>query len=182
MPRGAKFGNKNSVGNKGGKGNPAPKYSNTFVRIARVFAAQGMLEYKMAEAFGVAPRTLRDWKTRHLDFRAACYVTEAEKLESMKFSLYHRGIGYSHETVKIVTVAIGNGMSEIVKVPFIEHYPPDVAAMRYYLNNKSAGEYKDRAETEQVGAITVRVHGGLPDVEVEPQLTGPKAVERVKED
>lgn len=48
-------------------------------------------------------------------------------------SLYNRAVGYDYDAVKIITVAQGQNMgSEVVKVPYVEHVPPDVkAAIRW---------------------------------------------------
>ena len=97
------------------------------------------------------------------EFRAACVVTDEERLEAVKRSLFHRATGYSHATRKIMAVPAGGGMSEIVEVPYVQHYPPDVAAIRFYLCNRAPAEWRERAETApESSEVVVRVLGGLP--------------------
>ena len=54
----------------------------------------------------------------------------------VEHSLYHRANGDLHYAVKIITVSIGDGCSEVVKVPYVEHYPPDTTACIFWLNNR----------------------------------------------
>ena len=90
----------------------------------------------------------------------------------MKRSLFHRATGYSHETRKIMAVPVGGGMSEIIEVPYIEHYPPDVSAIRYFLNNRASAEWRERPEIEASSSeVVVRVFGGLPVPDDEPEDT-----------
>ena len=42
-----------------------------------------------------------------------------------------------------MTVAIGNGRSEVVQVPFIEHYPPDTTAAIFWLKNRRPDRWRD---------------------------------------
>ena len=40
--------------------------------------------------------------------------------QCLERSLFHRGVGYSHDAVKILTVARGDGRSEVVQVPYVD--------------------------------------------------------------
>ena len=46
--------------------------------------------------------------------------------------LYHRGLGYQHEAVKIFMPA---GAAALVYAPYTEHYPPDTQAASLWLRN-----------------------------------------------
>lgn len=149
---------------KRGRGRP-PSYSATHVKAVRAMAARGWMDVEMARAIGVNPSTFRRWKAEHPEFLSAATPTPEEQLAAVKGALLHRALGYSHMAEKIMTRSIGDGCSEIVREEYVEHYPPDVAAIRYFLNNKSGGEYKDTQEVEQRGDVVVRVEGGLPEKE-----------------
>ena len=160
---GAPKGNQNAKGNKGGSGRPPIYDPVRFPRLARALAADGKLDVDLAQAFNVTAWTICSWKRKHLEFAAACVVTDEEKLEAVKRSLFHRATGYSHATRKIMAVPAGGGMSEIVEVPYVEHYPPDVAAIRYFLNNRAPADWRERAEPAPGSSeVLVRVVGGLP--------------------
>ena len=169
---GAPFGNKNALGNKGGTGRPPVYDPVRFPQLARALAADGKLDVDLAQAFQVSAWCIYAWKRKHPEFRAACVVTDAEKLEAVKRSLFHRATGYSHATKKIMAVPVGGGMSEIVEVPYVEHYPPDVAAIRFYLCNRAPAEWRERAEPGPgSNEVVVRVLGGLPAPDDEPETT-----------
>ena len=165
---GAPKGNQNAVGNRGGTGRPPVYDPVRFPRLARALAADGKLDIDLAQAFQVSAWCICAWKRKHPEFRAACEVTDEEKLEAVKRSLYHRATGYSHPAKKIMAIAAGGGTSRIVEVPYAEHHPPDVAAIKYFLNNKAPGEFCERGPAaEATGEVVVRVLGGLPDEEPE---------------
>ncbi len=114
-------------------------------------------------ALDVDVRTVTAWKQRHPDFAAACVVTDEEKLHAVTCSLYHRAVGYEHPATKIIPTSGG-----IFRVPYIKHYPPDVAAIKFYLCNRAPAEWRERAEPGSGSSeVVVRVLGGLPECEPE---------------
>ena len=148
--------------NKGGR---PPTYHPAFVIAVREMSAHGWTDFSIARAFNVEEVTIWRWRKQHPDFGAASVSTDQERLEAVRRSLYARATGYSYKSEKIMTVAIGNGMSEVIREPYVEHHPPDVGALKFYLTNKSAGEFSDKQEIESSNEHVVRVVGGLPDDE-----------------
>ena len=158
---GAPKGNQNAKGNRGGTGRPPVYDPVRFPRLARALAADGKLDVELAQAFQVTPWCICAWKRKHAEFRAACEVTEEEKLEAVKRSLFHRATGYSHPATKIMATGAG-----VVEVAYVEHYPPDVAAIRYFLNNRASAEWRERTDTcSDRSEVIIRVAGGLPKEE-----------------
>ena len=100
---------------------------------------------------------LYGWRRRYPEFDAACTPSEDEKRAAVEAALFHRATGYSHRSVKILTVD-----KLVQKVKYTEHYPPDVAAIKYYLNNRDRANWSEKTEVEQSGGVTVKVIGGLP--------------------
>jgi hypothetical protein len=47
-------------------------------------------------------------------------------------ALYKKAVGYEHPAEKIFLSKDG----QVVRVPYIQHYPPDTPALMYYLNNR----------------------------------------------
>jgi len=74
--------------------------------------------------------------------RCACGPSAVEET-AVERSLYHRAVGYSHDAVKILTVARGDGRSEVVQVPYVEHYPPDTTAAIFFLKNRRPDRWRD---------------------------------------
>ena len=54
-------------------------------------------------------------------------------------SLYHRAVGYSFESEKIF-----HHQGEVVRVPIIEHVPPDVGAAMSWLKNRRPDKWRDK--------------------------------------
>ncbi len=59
--------------------------------------------------------------------------------DRMERSLYHRGVGYSHEAGKVFL----NRDDEIVEHKYIEHYPPDPTSMIFFLKNRRPDRWGD---------------------------------------
>ena len=62
--------------------------------------------------------------------------------ERIERSLAHRALGYSHPAVKFMTVSDEHG-SHIERLEYIEHYPPDTAAMCFWLKNRRPDRWRD---------------------------------------
>ena len=77
-------------------------------------------------------------------------------------------------TKKIIAVPVGGGMSEIVEVPYIEHYPPDVSPRSdTFLEQSRARRNGGSAPRSEASSseVVVRVVGGLPLPDDEPEDT-----------
>ena len=155
---------KEAAASKRGRGRPSV-FDQRLVKLVRPLAALGWTEIQMAEALDVSLRSFQRFKADNPEFLAAATSTESERLEAVKRSLYHRAMGYSHPAVKIMTVSVGGGVSEVVREEYVEHYPPDVSAIQFFLKNRDPANWKDRQEVQQSGDVVVRVEGGLPDKE-----------------
>ena len=136
-------------------GRPTAFKPEYVAEAARLFAA-GAIEPEVAKALGVSHATLKNWKSAHPDFLAALTSGKDIADEKVVASLYHRATGYSHPAVKIVTVARGgNQGSDVVEVPYTEHYPPDATSMIFWLKNRRPGEWRDKQEVEHSGKLSI---------------------------
>ena len=125
-------------------------------------SAIGWPDFRIAKVFGVDVVTLWRWRKQYPEFAAASQTNEAERVAAMHAAAFHRGVGYSYESEKIMVV---NG--EVIRVPVVEHCPPDPSVLKYYLNNRDRANWSEKTEVEQSGGVTIRVTGGLPDQEDE---------------
>jgi hypothetical protein len=74
--------------------------------------------------------------------------------------LYHRGLGYQHEAVKIFMPA---GAAAPVYAPYIEHYPPDTQAASLWLRNRQPAKWRDRQEVNHIGTLDHRLAAMTPE-------------------
>jgi len=139
-------GNKNAVGNKGGgrKTDYLPQYATVAFRMALL----GATDAEMAAAFDVGENTLNAWKKQHVEFFEALTRGKIEADANVAERLYMRGMGYSHDAVKIFMPA---GADEPVYAPYTEHYPPDTAAASLWLRNRQPAKWRDKQEHEHAG-------------------------------
>lgn len=147
----AQLGNTNSVGNKGGTGNPryAEKWKDANVDLCFKFSLLGATEERLAEMFGVTKKTIFNWMHRNPAFREAYENGRAKADAEIAYSLYHRAKGFEHDDIELKVVSLGDGMgSEVQQIPVRRIYPPDTTAVRYWLNNRNPAKWADKKEGE----------------------------------
>jgi len=89
----------------------------------------GATDRELAEMFGISPSTLVNWRLRHPEFASSLVAGKDLADDRVERSLYNRAVGYTYDSVKVMTRSLGdNAGSEIVEVPIVEHVPPDVKA------------------------------------------------------
>lgn len=130
---------------KRGRGRPTA-YRPEYAEQARKLCLLGHTDAELAKAFEVHVDTIYEWKKRHPEFSDALSKGKELADAEVAASLYHRAMGYSHDSVKILTRAVGGGESVIEEVPFVEHYPPDPASMIFWLKNRQRGKWRDKQD------------------------------------
>lgn len=143
------------------RGRPAV-YEDAFCEHARRLCLLGMIDDEIAEFFGVARATLGLWDRQHPAFKAARARGREHADGRVAEKLYHRSLGYSHESVKIF---LPPGATEPVYAKFVEHYPPDTTAASLWLRNRQPGKWKDKpgSDGSDDAANTITIIGGLPE-------------------
>jgi hypothetical protein len=76
---------------------------------------------RIAELLGTSRAGLDRWKRAHRRFREAFERGRDGADAAIAGALYKRAIGYSHQAEKIHVLKDGT----VVRVPYIQHYPPD---------------------------------------------------------
>lgn len=143
-------------------------YKEQYPEQAYKLTLLGLTLEELAEFFSVCLDTLHEWKKVYPDFSDAIARGRTIADAEVAVKLRERAIGYSHEAVKIFLPA---GAREPVYAHYIEHYPPDPQAASIWLFNRRPDKWRrDRREAEdphEIG-LTIKVTGGLPDVEAKP--------------
>ncbi len=111
----------------------------------------GATDFDLADFFEVSWRTIKRWEGIHPAFNAALKRGKEAADDRVERSLYARATGYTFDSIKIF-----NNEGEITQVPIVEHVPPDVAACRYWLNNRRPDLWRERVEQVNVNRDDVK--------------------------
>ena len=122
------------------------KYKPEYASQAAKLCALGATDAQLADFFEVAISTIALWKVQHAEFSDAIKVPKAEADERVEQSLYRRAMGYEHDEVDIRVVG-----GEIVETPIRRYYPPDTAALIFWLKNRKKDEWRDKVDHEHAG-------------------------------
>lgn len=121
-------------------------YNPSFCDEARALCEGGATDVELADHFGVEIRSIKRWKNKHEEFRAALKLGKEAADDRVVDSLYHRAVGYTFEAVKIFNA---NGAPLVV--PYREHVPPDTTAAIFWLKNRRPEEFRDKSVQEITG-------------------------------
>lgn len=123
-----------------------------FIKQAEKLCALGATDEEVADFFEVSVRTIYRWKHDHEEFCQALKIGKDAADTRVEMSLYHRAIGYTFDSEKLLTVSQGKDQGSVVeRHPIREHVPPDVTAGIFWLKNRKRGEWRDRVEHEHTG-------------------------------
>jgi hypothetical protein len=98
---GAPKGNKNAVGNKGGRGGPSKYDPNYHPHSAQKLCATGFTDAQLAEFFEINEATINRWKVDHLEFMQALTVGKEETDALVERSVLKGITGYYVENEEI---------------------------------------------------------------------------------
>lgn len=139
-----------------GAGGRPTKYKEEYAEQVYKLCLLGATDEKIADFFDVEVSTINNWKLKHKKFLEAVKKGKDAADAEIASSLFHRARGYSHNAVKIMTVANGDNMgSRIEEIEYTEHYAPDTTACIFWLKNRQKDQWRDKTEQE------VTVKGGI---------------------
>lgn len=108
-------------------------------------AKRGCTQTEIAEAMGIARRTVTNWANAHPEFGEAMRASKSEADELVVDSLYNRATGRCRRMVKKVReVLTPQGTVMQLEETTIEQLPPDTTAMIYWLKNRQPERWRDR--------------------------------------
>lgn len=160
------------------------KYDMAFVQIAARLIAAGMTVKDVGYALGVKPATVKQWKARYDEFKAATN-SKSEAKQIAGAHLVANGLqsamGYDYEEVDQVLVRKENpdydkdveGSEETILVVIKEtrkakHRPPDKDLLQFFLLNIS-DEYKNQKTLrieETKKSINLNITGHLESTDI----------------
>lgn len=117
------------------------KYHDKVCEQATKLCRLGATDKQVADFFEIAESTLHKWKLDYPEFSEALKTGKLLSDSEVANSLYRRALGYSHDAVKIMTLA-----GAIEKVAYTEHYPPDTTACIFWLKNRQPQLWREKRE------------------------------------
>lgn len=129
-------------------------------------ARLGATDTQIAEMLCVNVNVVDYWKKHRPEFKAALKRGKKTPDDMVEHSLLERAIGYSHPDVHITQYK-----GQVIKVPYIKHYPPDTAACIVWLRNRRREEWSDTMlhRHEHTGTINHKKIEDIPIDELTPQ-------------
>ena len=131
-------------------GNTVSKYNADTARLVAWMCRAGQTDEQIAAELGINRVTLYRWKAKHPDLKKALTVSKNLVDSLVEDSLLKRAMGYEYEETEIV--AGQNGKTQRIK-KVKKHMPPDVAADKYWLNNRQPELWCSRREMVLSGNV-----------------------------
>lgn len=123
-----------------GPGRPL-EYRREFAAVARGMAKMGATDFEIAEELGVVTSTLWLWRSKFREFSNSLLEGKHAFDDRAERSLAMKAIGYTYHSEKIFCHE-----GEVIRVPIVEHVPPDVGAIKMWLGNRRPEKWKEKAE------------------------------------
>ncbi len=116
----------------------------------------GLTDKEVADEVGVTVKTIGRWKKTHPEFCKALLETKATLDSRVELTLYRRAIGYSYTEVEVtLEPGLDGKQVETKRVERVKEVLPDVGAIRLWLTNRDAANWRDKQEVEHSGALTL---------------------------
>lgn len=117
---------------------PTPLTEELIARITSLWR-QGHTDTEVAEAIGVAARTLRSWLSKHAWLKRVREQTREQLIPELVRSMYRSATGFVARSEKEEYDAAGDLVRTVVEK---REVPPNVGAASYLLHNWAGQEYQ----------------------------------------
>ncbi len=131
---------------KSKRGRPVYKYNPQYAVVAKAMLNKGATLSELAAAFGISDRTIWKWRAMYQEFDDAFGELGHEFDARIERTLAERAMGYSYQAVKIFQ---NKGIPVII--PYTEHVPPDVGAIKHWLAVRRPDKWRVKEEVEVSG-------------------------------
>lgn len=132
------------------KGRPSIYHPDDHPALARKLTGEGKNKQEISEVLGIARSTLDDWRAQYPAFSVAFVLGAEDANDRVERSTFERATGYTHPEEKLLVV---NG--EVERHHVTAHYPPDVAAIKFWLTNRRKDRWSDKQKIEHGGTLTL---------------------------
>ncbi len=129
------------------------------LRRLRELAKAALTDFEIANELGVSTWMLQWWCDEDPAFAAALDLPKALADRRVERALYHRAVGYSYRSEKIIK----RSDDTIVRVPVIEHVPPDVKAAETWLHNRKPEAWSSRQDLKLADNINMQFNEAEQD-------------------
>lgn len=129
--------------NKGGR---PSRYNNSLLQKAVEAAEQGAVDWEVAEVIGISPTTLYEWKGKYPEFSKALKEAREVPDQAVEAALFRSAMGYTHREEKIF---YSNRTGRVKRIEVVKHYPPNPAAMIFWLKNRKPKDWRDTLNVNQ---------------------------------
>ncbi len=126
------------------------KFKENYVEQARKLCTLGAIDEDLAEFFNVTVRTIYNWKNDYPDFADTLRESKLALDTKVVRSLFERATGYTHTDYKFATH--GGKITDVRE--YQKHYPPETAAIIFWLKNRQPNLWRDKQHMELSGSIT----------------------------
>lgn len=121
--------------------NSGVTYMDDHPRQVEMLGRLGASDAEIAAFFRIDAATLAEWRRAHPAFAEAFEKGQGAADALVERRLFERATGYSHEATKVLQRG-----GETVVVPYLEHHPPDVRAMLFWLTNRRPDRWRERSD------------------------------------
>lgn len=125
------------------------KYADVSLKQVMALAKEGRTERQIALEIGVHQGTISAWKMRYPEFRDLLETWKYDADRLVEQSLFERATGYDHWEEKIFCSKDGH----VTRVETMKHYPPDVKAIMFWLNNRQPQLWSIKQEVAHTGSV-----------------------------
>lgn len=134
---------------RGDRGRP-PVYSQELVAEAKAMAMAGATDFEIMERLGISRSAFYLWQDEHPDFLEAVKAAKEPVDGRVERTLLERAMGYTYKSEKLF-----HNDGSVIRVPVLEHVPPDVGAMTLWLKNRQPQKWRDKQDIELSGGVDI---------------------------
>ena len=144
------------------------KYRPEYAERARKFCLlKGATDQQLAEHFGVAESTIKEWYKKHPEFSAQTEAGKSGADMNVVEGFYKRAVGieFTETTSELVD-------GELTVTKQVKKFiPPDAGAALNWLKNRQPEDWRDKVEVAHSGKIETGDLSNLSDEQLNQLLT-----------
>ncbi|CAK1305283.1 terminase [Burkholderia pseudomallei] len=128
------------------KGGRPSSYRPEYAEQAAKLTKLGATDSELSDFFGVAEKTLNNWKRQHPEFLQSIKSGKSLADAEIADSLFNRAKGYEHDDLDLRVIG-----GKLRKTKIRKHYAPDTTAAIFWLKNRQPEKWRDVTKTEITG-------------------------------